>query len=229
MEPAKFFIEDELLPLSALQHLAFCERQWALIHLEQVWAENRLTAEGNLLHARVHETDTESRSEIVTARGLPLRSLRLGLSGQSDVVEFHRAPPDAPPGSATPLPDRPGLWRPIPIEYKRGRAKRNDHDRVQLCAQALCLEEMFSVSIPAAALFYATPRRRTVIDLSPALRSRTESLAARMHALHRNGSTPPPIYSKGCESCSLREICLPKALASRPSVAAYLASAFQEA
>jgi CRISPR-associated exonuclease Cas4 len=222
------YTEDDLLPLSGLQHLVFCERQWALIHIEQAWAENRLTAEGNLLHDRVHETAAEARVDIVSARGLSLQSLRIGLSGQADLVEFHRAPPSAPANSASQLPGRPGLWRPLPVEYKRGRAKHGDCDRIQLCAQALCLEEMFSVTISSGALFYATPRRRTVIDFSPALRARTQALAARMHALYRQSLTPAPVYTKVCESCSLKERCLPKTLASQPSVAAYLARAFQE-
>jgi CRISPR-associated exonuclease Cas4 len=223
------YTEDDLLPLSGLQHLAFCERQWALIHIEQAWAESRLTAEGNLLHDRVHESAAEARVAIVIARGLSLQSLRLGLSGQADLVEFHRAASSTPHHSAAVLPGRPGLWRPIPVEYKRGRAKQGDCDRIQLCAQVLCLEEMFSVSIPSGALFYATPRRRTAIDFSPALRARTEALAARMHALHRQSLTPAPVYTKACDSCSLKEGCLPKTLATRPSVAAYLARAFQEA
>lgn len=142
------FLEDDLLPLSGLQHLAFCERQWALIHIEQSWAENRLTAQGRVLHNRAHDGPPESRPGLRIARGLRLRSLRLGLSGQADVVEFY----PAPDGIA--LPGETGLWRPFPVEYKRGRPKAGRCDEVQLCAQALCLEEMFARPIPSGALFY---------------------------------------------------------------------------
>jgi len=213
MIPASLFAEDDLLPLSGLQHLAFCERQWALIHLERAWSENHLTAEGRVLHERVG---------VITARGLPLRSLRIGISGQADAVEFYRSSLGAT------LPGRAGTWLPIPVEYKRGRKKPGDCDQIQLCAQALCLEEMFAIEVPQGALFYATPRRRTAVEFTAALRSRTEMLCARMQTLHRLKATPAPIYTKGCESCSLTEGCLPKALAARPSVAQYLSQAFLE-
>src|SRR5690348_6204744 len=139
------YSEEDLLPLSALQHLAFCERQWALIHLEGAWAENQLTAEGRVMHDRVHEPGIESRGDVKISRGLRLRSLRLGLCGIADVVEFHRrgrredatvanerVPPDA-----VRLPSVPGLWTPFPVEYKRGRPKSGPFDEIQLCAQAL--------------------------------------------------------------------------------------------
>jgi CRISPR-associated exonuclease Cas4 len=173
------YAEDDLLPLSGLQHLVFCERQWALIHIEQVWAENRLTAQGRVLHERTHEAGAESRPGLRVARGLRLRSLRLGLAGQADVVEFHAAL------AGVALTGEEGLWRPFPVEYKRGRPKPDRCDEVQLCAQALCLEEMFECAIAAGALFYGTPRRRLEVEFDAALRVETERLAVCMQELYR--------------------------------------------
>jgi CRISPR-associated exonuclease Cas4 len=217
------FAEDDLLPISGLQHLRFCARQWGLIHLEQQWEENRLTAEGRLLHERTHEAGTEARPGVVTARGLHLRSLRFGLTGQADVVEFEEAPEG---GSRTvELPGRAGRWRPFPVEYKRGRRKADSCDEVQLCAQALCLEEMLGVEIGEGALYYGAARRRVDVSFGEGLRAETEELARRMHALYSAGRTPPPEYGKKCESCSLAERCLPRAAARR--VARYLAGALR--
>lgn len=188
--------ENELLPISAMQHLLFCERQCALIHTEQVWEENRLTAEGRVMHERVHEVGAEQRGSVRVARGLRIRSLRLGLIGQADVVEFHRQP-DGPPV-------------PMPIEYKRGKPKANRCDEVQLCAQALCLEEMLQVEIPRGALFYGRSRRRTEVEFDTELRQLTEQAAARLHELIRSRLTPPAVYEKKCDTCSLFALCLPK-------------------
>jgi CRISPR-associated exonuclease Cas4 len=155
------FQEDDLLPISALQHLRFCERQWGLIHLEQQWEENRLTAEGRLLHDRVHDSGTEARPGVIVARSLHLRSLRLGLTGQADVVEFHQC--REPQTGAIYLPGRAGSWRIFPVEYKRGRPKPESCDEIQLCAQALCLEEFFEVDVISGALFYGQTRRRVEV------------------------------------------------------------------
>lgn len=206
------FSEDDLQPISALQHLSFCERQWALIHLEHVWEENLLTVEGRHLHERVHEADSESRKGLRLARALRLRSLRLGLSGVADVVEFHACGEDA--GGAL-VPELPGRWRVVPVEYKRGRPKRDRCDEVQLCAQAMCLEEMLNTRVAAGALFYGQTRRRLDVVFDRALRTETEALAMRLHELVQAGVTPPPVYTKACENCSLKEACLPKALGGR--------------
>ena len=203
------FTEDELLPLSALQHLLFCERQCALIHVEQVWAENRLTAEGRVLHERVHEAGDEARGAVRIARALRLRSLRLGLIGVADVVEFHRQ------GAA---------WVPFPVEFKRGKPKPDDTDRVQLCAQAMCLEEMLNEAIPAGALFYGTTRRRLDVDLDADLRSLTEQTATRLHELIAAGVTPPAVYGPKCDNCSLLHLCLPETAARGKSARDYLES-----
>jgi CRISPR/Cas system-associated exonuclease Cas4 (RecB family) len=296
--------EADLLPISALQHLAFCERQWALIHLEGQWAENPLTVEGHHLHDRTHQPETESRGDLRIARGLRLRSLRLGLSGIADVVEFHRVDsnevhchserseeprPDpqtrprllatarqrschsresgnpvrsgdvdprfrggdegssfisiggpqahdnlgmtqAGAGQGTglpagvPLPGLRGLWQPAPVEYKRGRPKLGPYDEIQLCAQALCLEEMLGVAISAGALYYGQPHQRQEVALNVELRERTEKLAARLHELTRIGRTPLAIYEKKCERCSLLTLCMPRTTGGRKSVDRYVAS-----
>lgn len=213
------FSEDDLLPLSGLQHLMFCERQWGLIHIEQVWEENRLTAEGRELHRKVHDAGTASRSGVRTARGLRLRSLRLGLVGQADIVEFQ------PSSEGVSLPGDAGLWRPFPVEYKRGRPKADECDEVQLCAQALCLEEMFGLDIADGALYYGERRRRQPVEFRATLRQRTERLAARMHELYDSQIAPSAVYLPKCDSCSLIGACMPRTLAKPPGVVRYLARA----
>lgn len=230
------YSEDDLLPISALQHLTFCERQWALIHLEGVWAENQLTAEGRIMHNLAHEPGTESRGDIRISRGLRLRSLRLGLSGIADVVEFHRrkrrgnasVKDTQVSAGGVCLPGVSGWWTPFPVEYKRGRPKSGPYDEIQLCAQALCLEEMLGVPVVDAALFYGKPIRRFEVALTPSLREETEHLASHLHELMRLGVTPPPIYEKKCDSCSLLSECMPKRLSEHGSVEDYIASALDE-
>lgn len=200
------FDEDSLLPLSALQHLLFCERQAMLIHVERLWAENPLTVEGQQLHERVDGAVGESRGDVRLARALPLRSLRLGLVGKADLVELHRT---GEPGAV--LPEVPGVWRPFPVEYKRGRPKLHHADLVQLCAQALCLEEMFKTPVPAGALFYGQTRRRQNVAFDEALRRETTEAAARLHRLFGSGITPPPVREPKCDRCSLFDLCLPDA------------------
>lgn len=219
-----------MLPISALAHLLFCERRAALIHIEGVWDDNQFTAEGRVLHDRAHEEETESRGDVRIARGLRLRSLRLGLAGVADVVEFHRCQPGSQstletasaPAAGVRLPGVRGLWVPFPVEYKRGRLRREEGYEVQLCAQALCLEEMLGATVPAGAVFYGKPRRRLEIAFSKGLRVLAESAAARLHELVRLRVTPPPVYGKKCESCSLLSLCMPKRLSKRPSVEDYL-------
>jgi CRISPR-associated exonuclease Cas4 len=184
---------EDGLPLSGLQHLAFCPRQWALIHLEQAWSENRLTAEGRLLHERADLPGQVRRHELRTVRGLTLLSRRLRLTGRADVVEFRPAP--------------------FPVEYKRGKRKPTDCDLVQLCAQALCLEEMLGVPVRRGAIFYGQPRRRIDVEFSPALRARTEELAVTMHRLYGERRTPPAQPGEHCRNCSLVDKCLPSVTA----------------
>lgn len=229
------FTEDDLLPLSALQHLLFCERQCALIHIEQQWSENRRTVEGKQLHERVHEQGAESRGDVRIARGLLLRSLRLGLIAKADVVEFHRREPcedlrepsQGSPPTVAPSEMSTCLWQPFPVEYKRGEPKKGRYDEVQLCAQALCLEEMLHLTVPAGALFYGATRRRMEVVFAPALRQLTEETATRLHRLIDAGITPPPDEQPRCKNCSLIELCLPKAASGR-SAAKYLQRTLRE-
>jgi CRISPR-associated exonuclease Cas4 len=183
--------DDDALPISGLQHLAFCPRQWALIHLEQVWVENVRTAEGRLLHERADLPGESRRASVRTVRGMWLRSERLHLTGRADIVEFRPAP--------------------YPVEYTRGKSKPNDCDTVQLCAQALCLEEMLQSKIERGAIFYGDPRRRLEVDFTPELRARTEELVATMHRLYRSGVTPAATPGPYCRNCSLVDVCLPEA------------------
>jgi len=201
--------DDDLIMVSALQHYAFCPRQCALIHIEQVWDENRATAEGRIMHERVHEQDRESRGNVRIEYGLPIRSLKLGLIGKADVVEFHHI-------------DKKN-WQPFPVEYKRGKPKHDRCDLIQLCAQAMCLEEMLSISIPKGAIFYGRTRRRLDVTFDDALRKETEEAAEHAHKLIASGKTPPPVYEKRCKSCSLIEECIPKTIEKKSSVKHYLA------
>jgi CRISPR-associated exonuclease Cas4 len=201
--------EDDLIMISALQHYVFCPRQCALIHIEQVWSESGLTAEGRIMHEKVHDEGNESRGAVRIARGLPLRSLRLGLVGVADVVEFRKV------GK--------GAWQPFPVEYKRGKPKLDHCDAVQLCAQAMCLEEMLSVAVPEGALFYGRTRRRADVVFDESLRRETEQTAENARSLIAAGVTPPPVYAKRCESCSLIGDCMPRKMAKKPSVKRYLA------
>ena len=207
--------DENLLPISALQHLQYCERQCALIHIENVWTENVFTAEGRVMHDRVHGQGHETRGNVRTAFGLRLRSLRLGLTGQADVVEFHRQ-------------DN-GVWLPYPVEFKRGHPKTNDCDRVQLCAQALCLEEMKGESIAAGALFYGETRHRLDVAFDAELRAKTEALCVRLHAFIEAGATPVAVYNKGkCDRCSLLGVCLPKSAGTGKSARKWLARQIDE-
>lgn len=207
------YTQDDLLPLSALQHIAFCERQCALIHIEQAWDENRFTAEGRIMHERVHELGDEARKGVRITRGVSLRSLRLGVAGQADVVEFFRE------GDA---------WRPFPVEYKRGKPKPDASDRIQLCAQALCLEEMLGCEVPSGAVFYGRTRHRLEVEFDPGLRMETEEAARGLHDLVEAGITPAPVYSGKCKLCSLFDMCLPRAVQKRRSVWDYLAQVLKE-
>lgn len=205
------FSEDNLLPISGLSHLLFCKRRAALIHIERSWVENIFTAEGKIMHERAHKEDRESRGAIRVEYSMALRSLRLGLIGKADVVEFHLNNAQADE-----------KWSPFPVEYKRGKPKKDNVDKVQLCAQAICLEEMLNTEIPSGALFYGKTRHRLDVDFDKDLRSETEDTATRFHLLFEQGRTPKPIYSKKCKSCSMKNLCLPKTVQKAKPVDRYL-------
>lgn len=215
------YSEEDYLPLSGIQHFAFCRRQWALIHIENQWAENERTVDGIIMHEKAHSGDVESRGDVVIMRALRVFSATLGVSGECDVVEFHRN------ADGISLNGHDGLWQPYPVEYKRGKPKEHNADEMQLCAQAMCLEEMLCCTIPCGALFYGEPRRRTEVEFTPELRRAVEDSLNEMHDYYKRGYTPKAKPRKGCSTCSLKEICLPK-MVQRKSVAAYVEGALNE-
>jgi len=198
------YTSEELLPLSGIQHFMYCRRQWALIHVEGQWRENVLTVEGKMLHNRPHDPFfTESRQGLIIARAVPVASYQLGLVGVCDVVEFSPSP------QGVKLPRRDGLYLPAPVEYKRGRPKPDPCDEAQLCAQAICLEEMLAVEIPLGFLYYGETRHRLEVPLTTELRTLVKEMSVEMHAYFKRGYTPRVRVSKGCRSCSLADVCLP--------------------
>jgi len=214
--------EEDYLPLSGLQHFAFCRRQWALIHIEQQWAENLRTMDGRILHEKAHDfTSREKRGDVIVTRDMRIHSSELGISGSCDVVEFRKGE------QGIPLPGQTGLWLAYPVEYKRGAPKLTEVDRLQLCAQAMCLEEMLCCDIPEGAVFYGEIRRREVVDLDEELRCRVRDLLLQMHDLYRRSYTPKVKPQKGCNACSLKELCLPK-LMKKYSVVDYLHKSMEE-
>lgn len=216
------FNEEEYLQLSGLQHFSYCRRQWALIHIEQQWAENLRTVDGHILHEKAHNGSLhEKRNDLLITRDMGIHSRELGVSGSCDVVEFQRSP------SGISIPGQEGLWQPYPVEYKRGVPKVTDADRLQLCAQAMCLEEMLCCDIPEGALFYGEIRRREVVDLDEALRDQVRKLLDEMHDLYRRSYTPKVKPTRGCNACSLRALCLPKLVKMR-SVADYLRKSMED-
>ncbi len=214
------YAEEDFLPLSGLQHMAFCSRRWALVQIEGVWEDNRFTAEGKELQERAHSGEIESRPGVLVRRTLPIHSFRLGLSGQADIVEFLPSKAGSP---GMKLDGRSGLWQPYPVEYKRSRDKAGSIAyQVQVCAQALCLEEMFAVSITEGAVFDGTSKRRQLVTFDSRLRAGVESLAEEMHALFKSGITPPLVLTNACRKCSLHELCQPERLAAPQAVESYL-------
>ena len=217
-----FYSDEDLLLLSGIQHFAFCPRQWALSYIEQQWEENLLTFGGRELHERVDDPFfTEARGTVVVTLSLPIVSYKLGLYGLADVVEFRRSE------DGILINDRSGRWQPYPVEYKYGSPKPDDRDIVQLCAQALCLEEMLQTYIPKGDMFYGRIRRRQQVDFDEALRKRVKELVLEMHQLFEEGITPLPEQTAACKSCSLVEICMPHTSKKR-SVRRYLEDALRE-
>lgn len=209
--------------LSELQHFSFCRRQWALIHLEQQWAENLLTIQGLLMHEKAHSETVEKRGGKIIVRGLHVCSHRLKLTGICDVVEFDEEP------DGISIHGHGGTYRVTPVEYKRGRPKEHDADELQLCAQALCLEEMLCCGIPKGYLYYGQPHRRTEVELSAELRAKITSMLEEIHHYRRRGHTPKVRPDSRCSACSLKEICQPALLKSRHvSASAYIRQTLSE-
>lgn len=214
--------EEDYLQLSGLQHFKFCRRQWALIHLEDQWAENGRTVEGQLLHGKAHDgSQRERRGDLLLIRDLRVSSAALGCSGACDAVEFRRAE------DGVPLHGQEGRYRPFPVEYKRGTPREDTANELQLCGQAMCLEEMLCCEIPQGALYFGQTRRRETVTFTPALRQEVRDCLAEMHELARRGHTPRVKPSRGCASCSLKDLCLPKLMRAR-SAAAYVRDRLEE-
>lgn len=218
----KVYNEEDFLQISGLQHFSFCRRQWALIHLENQWAENHLTADGKIMHDRAHDASFhESRGDTLIYRGMNVFSATLGISGQCDVVEFHRD------SGGIELAGHDGKWLPFPVEYKRGSGKSLEADSLQLCAQAMCLEEMLCCPVPLGALFYGEKRRRELVKLDEGLRGEVKRCLAEMHSLAQRGFTPKVKPSRSCSACSLKEICMPELL-SGENASEYVSAALEE-
>lgn len=214
-EKTDMYLEKDFLALSGIQHFSFCERQWALIHIEQQWNENLLTVLGDLVHKRAHdEAIRERRGDTLVVRGLGVHSFKLGLTGKCDVVEFREDE------NGFPLQGEEGMWRAIPVEYKRGKSKQYDADRLQLCAQAICLEEMFCCEIKTGYLYYNETHSRERVELDSSLRATVQEISAKMHELFSRRWTPAAMKKQACRSCSLEALCVPQTV-KKESVGAY--------
>ena len=208
--------EDNYLMISGIQHFKFCRRQWALIRIEQQWAENTHTVIGELMHKKVHDPSLkETRKDLIIARALPVASRKLGVSGECDLVEFHKCE------EGIKLHGHRGLYSVYPVEYKKGKPKLSEEDKLQLATQAMCLEEMFSTQVLEGAIFYGETRRREVVDITGELKDEVRSMFREMHDYYTRKYTPEVKYSKSCNACSLKDICLP-ALRKTVSVKSYI-------
>ena len=207
------------MPLSKVADIVFCPRRAALHIIENIWQDNLFTAEGKNAHDKVHQADSESRNDLRIVRSLRLVSYRLGLTGMADVVEFHKSK------TGIMLDGIKGYWMPFPVEYKRGILKHDISFEVQLCAQAICLEEMLNCSIEDGAIYYGKSRRRRDVSFSQALRAMTEEAAQKLHNLFDSKITPKANYEKKCKSCSLLELCMPKVTGINKDVEHYLSKA----
>ena len=211
------YSEEEYLMLSGIQHYYFCKRQWALIHIEQQWAENQHTVLGNFLHEKADKPLLkESRKEFIISRAIPISSSELGLSGILDVCEFHQAE------EGIRLNNRTGFWKPIIVEYKKGKEKINDVDKLQLAAQAICLEEMYQIHIEESYLYYFSTNNKILVPLKNQLKEKVRRIAKEMHRIYKESETPPAEFFKNCQQCSLYDICMPRISKRTRSVSNYL-------
>lgn len=217
----KEYKEEDFLMLSGIQHFAFCRRQWALIHIEQQWAENLRTVEGNIMHQKAHDgLSSEKRKNVIISRGMSVFSKTLGVNGTCDIVEFHQSK------DGVPVQGRDGRYIPIPVEYKKGKEKKDKEDILQLAAQAICLEEMLYVEVPKGYIYYGEIKRRLEVDITEDLKQEVRDMFEEMHAIFARNHTPKVKITKACNACSLKNICLPKLL-KRKSVEDYIHSAME--
>lgn len=203
------YSEDDMLMLSGIQHFRFCPRQWALIHIEQQWEDNMLTTEGQILHKHVDDPFYRQKcGDCIVLRSVNIASHELGLYGKSDVIELRRAEESCTDSIAHPK--YPGRWIPVPIEYKHGRPKRNEIDEVQLVAQAMCLEEMYSIKIAYGAFYYAETRHREEVEMTDRLRDIVRACVRQMHDIYHSGRLPKPSMGAHCKRCSMHNLCMPE-------------------
>ena len=207
------FSEDDYIQISALQHYVFCPRQCALIHVENIWDDNVWTVRGDLLHEKVDSDTFETRGTVKTVRGLRIHSPVLGIVGRADVVEFHRL--------------KNGKEQAVPVEFKSGKSKEDISDKVQLCAQALCLEYMLGLHIPRGFFFYGRPRRREAVHLDDDLRAQTGEIIASVREIVSKQVVPPAKYMKKCGSCSLERYCQPRSM-NAGKLSAYVKDLYQQ-
>lgn len=212
----KDYNEDDYLMISGIQHFIFCERQWALIHVEQQWEENYFTIEGQQLHERADDRKLKiSRKDIITIHGMSVKSEKLGITGKCDVVELKRS------DQGIFFPQYKDSFLIYPVEYKRGKAKSDESDHLQLMAQAVCLEEMLATNINKAYMFYFETRRREEVSLNNEMRKKLKDIISKMHDYLDRGYTPKVRKSEKCRSCSLKNLCLPT-LGKVPNVKQYI-------
>lgn len=200
--------ESDYIMLSALQHFAFCPRQCALIHKDQLWVDSFLTMKGDLFHKRVDTYPSEKRKDVKTEFSISIKSTRLGISGKTDVVEVYYSDHN--------------VIRVVPVEYKSGKTKKSNIDEIQLCAQAICLEEMMNIDIPIGYFYYGKEKRRSEVNLSSQLRIETEQIAEQIHQMLASESLPPPTKGSHCKSCSLRDSCQPDIFGRKKTVSQYI-------
>ena len=216
------YSQDDYLMISGIQHFKFCRRQWALIHVEQQWAENEHTVVGELMHKKAHDPYLiEKRNDVLIVRALPVSSRSIGISVECDIVEFHKC------DEGIKLIGHRGLYSVYPVEYKKGKPKESDEDKLQLAAQAMCLEEMFLTQIPEGALYYGETRRREVVEFTEEIRNQVKSIFEEMHGYYERKYTPKVKTTKACLGCSLKDICLPK-LMKTGSVKAYVSKMLED-
>lgn len=208
---------DDYLMLSGIQHFYFCKRQWALIHIEQVWSDNSFTAEGNKLHEITDDPYLkEKRKDVIISRAIPVSSKDLGLSGILDTVEFIKS------DEGIEIANKKGLWMPNVVEYKRGKAKKDNRDVVQVAAQVMCLEEKYNIQIESADLFYFSTKKRETIAITNQLKDEVRIMANQMHTMYENKLTPDAEYFKNCTMCSLYDLWMPRLTKKKKSVQNYL-------
>lgn len=216
------YSEDDYLQLSGIQHFAFCRRQWALAYIELQWQENVRTLEGRFLHENAHDPAfDEKRGYTLIVRAMPVHSRTLGISGECDVVEFHKSP------DGIELAGHEGKYKVIPVEYKRGKPKENDADILQLTAQAMCLEEMLCCDIACGFIYYGETRHRTKIVFDTEGREKVRQMFKEMHKYFSQRYTPKVKISKSCNACSLKNVCVPE-LNKNISAAQYISRKLKE-